>query len=166
RGLMRASLQDPWRGDLTNGRDILSHRLDPLGDAAYFQSFEWIRDLRVEGGSDARARARDLIAGWVDSNQRWQLPDWRPDIMGRRLAVLALNYGWYGHSAPEQFQDNLSAALDMQLNCLATDWRRMRSAEDQISALRGLALAEVAFGISQEKFAALLDLIMPKLDSV
>ena len=35
RGLMRASLQDPWRGDLTNGRDILSHRLDPLGDAAY-----------------------------------------------------------------------------------------------------------------------------------
>lgn len=166
RGLMRASLQDPWRGDLTNGRDILSHRLDPLGDAAYFQSFEWIRDLRVEGGSDARARARDLIAGWVDSNQRWQLPDWRPDIMGRRLAVLALNYGWYGHSAPEQFQDNLSAALDMQLNCLATDWRRMRSAEDQISALRGLALAEVAFGISQEKFAALLDLIIPKLDSV
>ena len=54
----------------------------------------------------------------------------------------------------------------MQLNCLATDWRRMRSAEDQISALRGLALAEVAFGISQEKIAALLDLIMPKLDSV
>jgi len=166
RGLLRASLQDPWRGDLTNGRDILSHRLDPLDDAAYFQSFEWIRDLRVEGGSDARARARDLIAGWVDSNQRWQLPDWRPDIMGRRLAVLALNYGWYGHSAPEQFQDNLSAALDMQLNCLATDWRRMRSAEDQISALRGLALAEIAFGISPEKFAALLDLIMPKLDSV
>lgn len=166
RGLLRASLQDPWRGDLTNGRDILSHRLDPLDDAAYFQSFEWIRDLRVEGGSDARARARDLIAGWLDNNQSWQLPDWRPDIMGRRLAVLALNYGWYGHSAPEQFQDKLSAALDMQLNCLATDWRRMRSAEDQISALRGLALAEIAFGISPEKFAALLDLIMPKLDSV
>ncbi|MGC6497284.1 MAG: heparinase II/III family protein [Candidatus Puniceispirillaceae bacterium] len=166
RGLLRASLQDPWRGDLTNGRDILSHRLDPLDDAAYFQSFEWIRDLRVEGGSDARARARDLIAGWLDNNQSWQLPDWRPDIMGRRLAVLALNYGWYGHSAPEQFQDKLSAALDMQLNCLATDWRRMRSAEDQISALRGLALAEIAFGISPEKFAALLDLMMPKLDSV
>ena len=37
RGLLRASLQDPWRGDLTNGRDILSHRLDPLGDAALYQ---------------------------------------------------------------------------------------------------------------------------------
>lgn len=166
RGSLRASLQDPWRGDLVNGRDILANRLDPASDAAYFQSFEWIRDLRVEGGSDARARARDLIANWVADNQRWQLPDWRPDIMGRRLAVLALNYGWYGHSAPEQFQSQLSAALDMQLNCLATDWRRMPSLEDQIGALRGLALAETAFGISEDRFTALMDLILPKLDSV
>ena len=166
RGSLRASLQDPWRGDLVNGRDILANRLDPASDAAYFQSFEWIRDLRVEGGSDARARARDLIANWVADNQRWQLPDWRPDIMGRRLAVLALNYGWYGHSAPEQFQSQLSAASDMQLNCLATDWRRMPSLEDQIGALRGLALAETAFGISEDRFTALMDLILPKLDSV
>ena len=166
RGSLRASLQDPWRGDLVNGRDILANRFDPASDAAYFQSFEWIRDLRVEGGSDARARARDLIANWVADNQRWQLPDWRPDIMGRRLAVLALNYGWYGHSAPEQFQIQLSAALDMQLNCLATDWRRMPSLEDQIGALRGLALAETAFGISEDRFTALMDLILPKLDSV
>ena len=163
---MRASLQDPWRGDLVNGRDILANRLDPASDAAYFQSFDWIRDLRVEGGSDARARARDLITNWVADNQRWQLPDWRPDIMGRRLAVLALNYGWYGHSAPEQFQSQLSAALDMQLNCLATDWRRMPSLEDQIGALRGLALAETAFGISDDRFTALMDMILPKLDSV
>jgi uncharacterized heparinase superfamily protein len=166
RGSLRASLQDPWRGDLVNGRDILANRLDPASDAAYFQSFEWIRDLRVEGGSDARARARDLIANWVADNQRWQLPDWRPDIMGRRLAVLALNYGWYGHSAPEQFQIQLFAALDMQLNCLTTDWRRMPSLEDQIGALRGLALAETAFGISEDRFTALMDLILPKLDSV
>ena len=166
RGSLRASLQDPWRGDLVNGRDILANRLDPASDAAYFQSFDWIRDLRVEGGSDARARARDLITNWVADNQRWQLPDWRPDIMGRRLAVLALNYGWYGHSAPEQFQSQLSAALDMQLNCLATDWRRMPSLEDQIGALRGLALAETAFGISDDRFTALMDMILPKLDSV
>ena len=115
RGALRASLQDPWRGNLENGRDILTDRLDPTRDPAYFQSFEWVRDLRVEGSSEARSRARDLITSWVSVNQRWKLPSWRPDIMGRRLAVLALNYGWYGNSAPESFQDMLSAALDLSL---------------------------------------------------
>ena len=166
RGALRASLQDPWRGNLDNGRDILTERLDPTRDPAYFQSFEWVRDLRVEGSSEARSRARDLITGWVDANQRWKLPGWRPDIMGRRLAVLALNYGWYGNSAPESFQDMLSASLDIQLNCLANDWRRMRAADDQIGALRGLALAETTFGVSKEKFTALLEILASKLDTV
>ena len=66
--------------------------------------------------------------------------------MGERLAIIAMNYGWYGDSADKTFQSRLAHSVEMQLRCLAMDWRRMRSVDQQIGALRGIALAEAALG--------------------
>ena len=104
------------------------------------------RDLRAEGSVEARSRARDLITDWIGANSSRKLPDWRPDLMGERLAIIAMNYGWYGDSADETFQSRLAHSVEMQLRCLAMDWRRMRSVDQQIGALRGIALAEAALG--------------------
>ena len=86
--------------------------------------------------------------------------------MGKRLSVLALNYGWYGESAAEDFQDLLSRSLEMQSRCMALDWQRMRSLNAQISALCNLALVEAVLGATPEKIDALMAMIMPKLETV
>ncbi len=165
-GRLRSGLQDPWRGSLSKGRNISAGRNDISSDGPSYDSFEWLRDLRAEGSDNARSLARDLIKKWIEQHHRWELPQWRPDVMGKRLSVLALNYGWYGESAAEDFQDLLSRSLEMQSRCMALDWQRMRSLNAQISALCNLALVEAVLGATPEKIDALMAMIMPKLETV
>ena len=102
-GKLRAGLQDPWRGDAALGAELSAGRTQPDRDPESWAAFGWLRDLRADGSNEARARTRDLIASWISQNQSWRLPDWRPDLMGQRLAMLAMNFGWYGDSADEAF---------------------------------------------------------------
>ena len=166
RDSLRPGLQDPWQGNAQRGSDIMAYRTPPANSDVAQASFGWLRDLRAEGGVEARSRARDLIIEWIDANQSWRLPDWRPDLMGERLAVIAMNYGWYGDSADEAFQSRLAHSVEMQLRCLAMDWRRMRNVDQQIGALRGLALAEAALGGDSTRIEALQDMLFPKLRAV
>ena len=163
RDSLRPGLQDPWQGNAQRGADIMAYRAAPAASDTAHAGFAWLRDLRAEGGVEARSRARDLITEWIDANQAWRLPDWRPDLMGERLAIIAMNYGWYGDSADETFQSRLAQTVEMQLRCLAMDWRRMRSIDHQIGALRGLALAEAALGGEGARIEALQDMLFPKL---
>jgi len=163
RDSLRPGLQDPWQGNARRGADIMAYRASPANSDTAHASFGWLRDLRAEGGVEARSRARDLITDWINANQAWRLPDWRPDLMGERLAVIAMNYGWYGDSADETFQSRLAHSVEMQLRCLAMDWRRLHSIDQQIGALRGLALAEAALGGEAPRIEALQDMLFPKL---
>ena len=163
RDQLRPGLQDPWRGDAAHGGDILAFRIDPSNDRESFAGFDWLRDLRAEGSIEARSRARDLISDWIADNQTWHLPDWRPDLMGQRLAILAMNYGWYGDSADESFQARLAHNFEMQIRCLAMDWRRMVSLDGQIGALRGIALAEAALGSEAARIEALQEMLTGRL---
>ena len=162
-GKLRAGLQDPWRGDAALGAELSAGRTQPDRDPESWAAFGWLRDLRADGSNEARARTRDLIASWISQNQSWRLPDWRPDLMGQRLAMLAMNFGWYGDSADEAFQRRLAASVEMQIRCLAIDWRRMKPVDDQVGALRGIALAEAAMSGDADRIEALLDMLMPKL---
>jgi len=166
RNQMRAGLQAPWQGTSRTGAELVAGTSVPVWNDVDAARFTWLRHLRAEGGDTARVKARELIAHWIADNQSWHLPDWRPDVMGARLAQLALNFGWYGVSADEDFQHMLAGSVEMQLRCLAIDWRRMRSLDDQIGALRGLALAEAAMGAEASRLDVLLDILMPKLAAV
>ena len=163
RSLLRAGLQDPWRGDSQAGARLATGEMAPDRDDEDSARFTWLCDLRAEGGDKARVKARELISRWISDNRNWHLPGWRPDIMGHRLARMALNFGWYGVSADEEFQRRLAGSVEMQIRCLAMDWRRMRSLDDQIGALRGLALAEAAMGADSARLGALVEILMPKL---
>ena len=166
RGQLRAGLQDPWHGDQALGAELSAGRALAGIAPESWAAFGWLRDLRADGGDAARTRARDLITKWIAQNQSWGLPDWRPDLMGQRLAMLAMNFGWYGESADEKFQQQLALSVEMQLRCLAIDWRRMVRIDDQVGALRGIALAEAAMGSDADRISALLDLLVPKLDAL
>ena len=90
-----------------------------------FDSFDWLRDLRSFGGSQARSRARALISNWINRNGHWNQVGWRPDIIATRLANLIFCYDWYAGSAEQSFQQFLAKSVQQQSRCLALDWQRL-----------------------------------------
>ena len=102
---------DYWQGSASLGWRIMTSSTNWRDDSRGFDRFDWVRDLRAFGGSQARSRARQLIESWIDSNNNWRVGSWQPDIMGQRVANLVFCYDWYAPSAPEDFQAKLTRAI-------------------------------------------------------
>ncbi len=160
---------DPWKGNPQTGALIAQGALPYALSSEVFARFDWIRDLRDYGGSRARATARTLIVRWLNENKDWSPVQWRPDIIAVRLTNLALTYGWFGESADEDFQNQLKKMMAVQFRCLSLDWQRLTSSFDQLVALTGLVMGQVALNIplqatkGAKDINALLDLIIPKV---
>ena len=160
---------DPWKGNPQNGALIAQGTLPYPLSSETFARFDWIRDLRDYGGSRARMTARALILRWLDDYKNWTFVQWRPDLIAIRLTNLALTYGWFGHSADEDFQTVLKQMMTVQFRCLSLDWQRLASPFDQLVSLSGLVMSQVALNVplQSQKGAkdinALLDLIVPKV---
>ena len=160
---------DPWKGNPQTGALIAQGALPFAISSEQFARFDWMRDLRDYGGSRARATARSLIMRWMKDYQDWSVLQWRPDIIAIRLTNLLLTYGWFGQSADEDFQQQLKQMMAMQFRCLSLDWQRLTSSFDQLVALNGLVMAQVALNIplqaakGAKDVNALLDLIIPKV---
>jgi len=157
---------DHWRGSASNGSHIITSSSNWRSDSRGFDNFEWLRDLRAFGGSHARSRARQLIEGWVEQNSSWHASRWQPDIMGQRLANLIFCYDWYAPSATEDFQAKLAQSIALQAKCLALDWQRLIDQTAQLTALKGLFVAQAALGAKTENLEALLDLTLPLIEQV
>lgn len=157
---------DYWRGSASLGSLILTSRATWCDDSRGFDQFEWVRDLRAFGGSQARSRARQLIESWIDNNNNWQAESWQPDIMGQRIANLVFCFDWFASSASEDFQTKLTRAIARQARCLALDWPRLYDQTAQITALKGLFIGQTALGEKSSDLAALLDLVLPLIDQV
>ncbi len=157
---------DYWRGSAGIGSQIMTSSTNWRNDSRGFDQFEWVRDLRAFGGSQARGRARLLIESWIDNNINWRAGSWQPDIMGQRIANLVFCYDWYASSAPEEFQVKLTRAIARQARCLALDWRRLYEKTLQLTALKGLFVGRSALGANPDDLAALLGLVLPLVDQV
>ena len=157
---------DYWRGSASLGSRILTNSTRWRNDSRGFDQFEWVRDLRAFGGSQARTRARQLIESWIDNNSNWRAESWQPDIMGQRVANLIFCYDWYAPSAPEDFQTKLTRSIALQARCLALDWPRLYDQTAQLTALKGLVVGQSALGAKPEDLAALLDLVSPLVDQL
>ena len=86
---------DYWRGSASIGSLIMTSHTTWRDDSRDFDQFEWVRDLRAFGGSQARSRARRLIENWIENNNKWKAESWQPDIMGQRIANLVFCYDWF-----------------------------------------------------------------------
>ncbi|MDB2390614.1 heparinase II/III family protein [Alphaproteobacteria bacterium] len=163
--IINGGLQDNWRGNAADGAVFLAAAHSDHAHIPSFHTFNWLRDLRARGGNDARTMARGLIENWLDKHGNWHPERWQPDIMGTRVANLLFCYGWYGESASEDFQTKLAESIARQAHCLALDWRRLSNKDNQITALKGLAIAEAALGCSQDDMQALIDIAMPRIEA-
>ena len=128
---------DHWRGAASKGSQIMTSGSSWRVSIDGFDDFDWLRDLRTFGGSQARSRARSLISNWLKVNGRWNAKSWQPDIMGKRLANLVFCYDWYGSSADETFQKKISDSIGLQARCLAIDWKRLYDHDARVGARGG-----------------------------
>lgn len=89
---------DPVNGAaVLEGGFLLAGRRIPFGRSPWsmlppgavladqLHSFAFLADLEASGGDAARARARELVAGWIATHRRWSLPAWAPHTVARRL---------------------------------------------------------------------------------
>ena len=160
------TVPDYWRGSANLGSRIITSSANWRKDSRGFDKFEWVRDLRAFGGSQARSRARQLIESWIDSNKNWRVGSWQPDIMGQRVANLVFCYNWYASSAPEDFQGKLTRVIARQTHCLALDWPRLYDQTAQLTALKGLFVGQSALCAKPDDLASLLGLVLPLVDRV
>ena len=85
--------------------------------------------------------------------------------MGERLAIIAMNYGWYGDSADETFQSRLAHSVEM--HALSGDGLAAHAlGRPADRRLRGIALAEAALGGEESRIEALQDMLFPKIRNV
>ena len=129
--------QDSWPGDARRGDSIIRGKFDFAGESIEttdqpwqlkqrsgawlikLHSFDWLGDLRADGGEHARERARELIGGWVESNGRWRLLPWRPDVLAARLI------NWLTH-AEFVFADREGQLAKAWLDIVARQTRHLR----------------------------------------
>ena len=157
---------DHWRGSASKGSEIIASGSSWRVSGDGFNDFEWLRDLRAFGGSQARTRARRLISNWMHQNDHWTMKAWQPDIMAKRLANLVFCYDWYGNSADENFQKQLRRMVRLQARCLAIDWKRLRDCDAQVEALCGLIIAEAALGANEDDLDNLMEFLVQRVDGM
>ena len=157
---------DHWRGSAIRGSQIMASGSSWRLSGDEFEDFGWLRDLRAFGGSQARSRARRLISNWLHQNEHWTMRVWQPDIMSKRLANLVFCYDWYGSSADESFQRQLTKTVRLQARCLAIDWKRLRDCDAQVEALCGLIIAEAALGATADDLDSLMEFVVQRVDGI
>ena len=102
--------QNPWPGNAKRGAELFrgefcfaGHvetapgalwrpRTAPNEWIAELHGFGWLADLHAVGGEAARARARELIESWIETESPWRSLTWRPDVTALRLI------NWLGHA--------------------------------------------------------------------
>lgn len=153
---------DAWSGDAEKGRFLCSGNFDFAGEQLemhgnfweaygmaaswheYLHSFEWLRDLRALGGDTGRAQARDMLESWMDKYSCWNEGAWRPDILGRRIAMWIALYDFYGSSADDRLQSRLLDSLVRQSRHLGRVIGSTNSCTGTFYSCKGLLFAGVA----------------------
>ena len=152
----------PFAGDALMGAALTRGRL-PLGDDSpglelgldwlppgadrqtlrTLHGFDWLADLRAQGGGDARRRARELVARWIDDFPVWHEVAWAGDLLGRRLYNWLVAYEFFAASADEEFRHRVMDSLLRQARHLA---RTLTEGEgtDLLASLKALAVAGLA----------------------
>ena len=118
---VRLTYPENWPGDqpaveaIFDGAFLLGGRRLPVGRVPWtampdgnaadrLHGFAWLADLKASGTEPARVRARELVDGWIEFNERWSTPAWRPDVLGRRLAAWLAASDFLFAGAEEDFR--------------------------------------------------------------
>jgi uncharacterized heparinase superfamily protein len=115
--------------------------------AVALHAFEWLADLRALGTKAAQQRARELVSGWIDQNDRWSLPAWHPAVLGRRLSLWLAAADFLLTDADDGFRSRFLTAAAQQARHLARVAGTCRGTAEAFAAVKGQVLAVVCLRI-------------------
>lgn len=130
--------------------------------AAAMHGFGWLLDLKAQGSEAARARALDLIRGWIRAFPRWHEQAWQPGILGRRLTAWLAAYDFLLTGQDENFRVSFDRSLAMQAHHLVRAAPHEEGTAEAFAAVNGLVAASLCLGIGDS--AAALDLLEREVD--
>ncbi len=175
------TVRDPWPGNPVNGELLVQGSASHDGVTRvltyarwtgpdwpdrfrdWFQSFEWLRDLRELGSESARAKARAMVATWIGQPMSdTALQD--PAVTGGRIASWLSQYDFFAASADDTFRHGLMSRIVLEARTIMAllptgrhDWTSLR-------ALKGLLAAAIALPGQSAFLSRYMKLIDPELE--
>ena len=153
---------DPWKGNLQNGHFVYKEHPKDLS-LNYWQSLEWLRDLRELKNENARLKSRELYQKWIDENSKWSPESWTPYLTSKRLSNTILCYGSFADTGGNDFQDGLLKIFAIQARCLELDLRLISSGHNKISALVGIIAGRVCLTPVKSEIVKAIRLIIDEI---
>ncbi|MBL8659821.1 MAG: heparinase II/III family protein [Rhodospirillales bacterium] len=117
------------------------------GAGALMHGFSWLVDLKTRGGEPARARAQDLLRGWIRAYPRWDELAWRPGILGRRLIAWITCADFVLANADVGLRNAFYRSLNMQAQHLLRALPDESGSEAAFAGITGALAATLALGI-------------------
>lgn len=157
--------QNPWPGSQLLGRSVLKGFFFSQGRVYdqtelanyfkqpdqktqlfydYYNSFDWLEDLRSISDNTTRRHARNLIVNWISENKRWKSKSWSTEVMGKRLCNWLGLFDFFATSAPEDFRRSLFKSMTSQYKhlCKIVVWET--DLDKKIIGLIGILFALLA----------------------
>ena len=133
---------DPWKGSLKRGeKSFLSH--PKFISESYWNSFEWLRDLKELQSEKSGVKSRELIREWHENNNDWDEIVWSPVMISKRLSNILFCYGNFADSADPNFQEELMKNFATQARCLELDFQGKINPRDILYTLVGKMASRV-----------------------
>jgi uncharacterized heparinase superfamily protein len=120
---------------------------------AALHGFGWLRDLRAVATPSARARARELVLGWIERAAGLPAAAQAPAIMGTRLAAWLVNQEFLTRDADDAFVRRFEQSLSLQVRQLLKSQRRADDGADRLSALKGLIYSGIGMADGERRLA-------------
>ncbi len=135
-----------FAGHLVEAPDTSIWDLD-MPDAAFeaeVHGFTWMDDLAASGDTNARRRAQDWTAGWIERFGDGHGPGWSPELTGRRL-IRWINHALFLLNTQERApSEAYFRSLGQQTIFLSRRWRTTAPGVPRFEALTGLIYAGLA----------------------
>jgi uncharacterized heparinase superfamily protein len=176
------ALRDPWPGDPSRGARLIKGEISLLGASralpagqfgnlsgaspllrAHILGFTWLRDLRALGTDAARARARALVADFLDTSDPEPVAA-RADVTGARMAAWLGHYDFFAASADDDFRQRLMSRLVTDARHLAAALPAEEHDGRALTALKGLIAAAVAMPEHAPYTTRALRFLPPEID--
>ncbi|NHN87992.1 heparinase II/III family protein [Acetobacter conturbans] len=175
------TIRDLWPGDAACGELLVRGRAShhgvtrtfnegqwagddwPASFQDWFQSFEWLRDLRDLGSESARTRARSMVAAWI-SQPMGTTPLDDPAITGARIASWLAQYDFFAASADEDYRRSLLGRIVLEARTIMVLMPTSRHDWTALRGLKGLLAAAVAIPDQRAFLSRFMRLIDPELE--
>jgi uncharacterized heparinase superfamily protein len=149
-------VDDPWPGDPAAGQAMVEGELSfagqsfslaapnwaPLGAEVPWQraahGFAWLRDLKSVGSDAARARARVLVASWIEQEGKSGPLAWQPEVLGARVAAWLGNFRYLVTAADDPLRRRLLDSLALQARHLIRMAPHAADGSPRFTTLKGV----------------------------